>query len=81
MGCSVYAFIIVRLDRRDLSDRECGCTSDSCLLREPVGFATLASVFQFTRDQLIDAISESSEIFLVASEDESGETLYQLSPL
>ena len=76
MGCSVYAFIIVRLDRRDLSDREC-----SCLLREPVGFATLASVFQFTRDQLIDAISESSEIFLVASEDESGETLYQLSSL
>ncbi len=36
-----------------------------CLLREPVGFATLASLFQFTRDQLIDAISESSEIFLV----------------
>ncbi|MCP3462136.1 RNA-binding domain-containing protein [Bradyrhizobium sp. CCGUVB23] len=52
----------------------------ACLLGEPVSFSTLASLFQFTRDQLIDAISESSVVFLVATENDKGETLYQLSP-
>lgn len=49
------------------------------LLGEPVSFTTLSNLFQFTRDQLIDAISESSAVFLVASENDRGETLYQLS--
>ena len=48
------------------------------LIGEPIGFSTLSNLFQFTRDQLIEAISECSEVFLVPAKHD-GETLYQLS--
>ncbi|ANL25834.1 hypothetical protein AMJ96_PD00634 (plasmid) [Rhizobium sp. N113] len=37
------------------------------------------SLFQFTPEQIRDAISECASVFLSTSEDENGETLYQLA--
>jgi hypothetical protein len=49
------------------------------LLNEPVSFVTLVRLFQYSRDQLLDAISECSSVFLASQQDSGGDTLYQLT--
>lgn len=51
------------------------------LIREPVKFATLADILDFSTQVVVDALAETSNIFLSMSEDESGETNYQISPV
>ena len=50
------------------------------LAGEPTSFSTLAGLFQFSRDELREAISEASAVFLTAQLNEAGDTLYQLTP-
>ena len=48
-------------------------------LEEPVNFATIADLFQFTRDQVREALTECSSVFL-STFDAEFDTLYQLTP-
>jgi hypothetical protein len=50
------------------------------LVEEPISFSMIADFFQFPRDQVGSALSETSNIFLSTYDGASGETLYQLSP-
>lgn len=50
------------------------------LLSQPVGFSALLGILQISRDQIVDALNESSSIFLSTQETDEGETLYELVP-
>lgn len=50
------------------------------LVSEPISFSALSGLFQFSRDELREAIGEASAIFLTAQQSESGDTLHQLTP-
>ncbi len=51
------------------------------LLREPIRFTTLADLMDLSRQVVIDALTECSNIFLLTEEDSGGETVYMLSPV
>ncbi|PCK77484.1 hypothetical protein [Rhizobium sophoriradicis] len=66
-----------RLDRQGKSRHVLGALY---LIEKPISFAVLASLFQFTPEQIRDALSECASVFLSTTEDEQGETVYQLTP-
>lgn len=67
-------------DRLDNSGKARQVLAGLFLLEEPVTFTTLTNLFQFTPEQVREAISECASIFLSAFENEDGQTLYQLTP-
>ncbi|MBP1884886.1 hypothetical protein [Sinorhizobium mexicanum] len=67
-------------DRLDRSGKSRHVLGALYLVEEPVSFTTLSSLFQFTTEQIRDALSECASVFLSTAEDEQGETVYQLTP-
>lgn len=50
------------------------------LLEEPVQFSTIANLLNFNAQRVSDALSECGSIFLSTTENDFGETLFQLTP-
>ncbi len=67
-------------DRLDQSRKSRQLLAALALLEEPVDFSTLTQVLQYTRDVILDAMSECGSIFLSTQEGAGGDTLYQLTP-
>ncbi|MEI5666909.1 RNA-binding domain-containing protein [Bosea sp. CCNWLW174] len=67
-------------DRLDSSGKSRQLLAGLFLLEQPVSFSTLSGLFQFSKEQLRDALTECSGVFLSTLEGEGGETLYQLTP-
>ena len=67
-------------DRLDLNGRGRELLCALLLLESNVTFTSLVSIIPCPAEQIRDAISETSSIFLTSSENAVGETSYQLSP-
>jgi DNA polymerase III delta prime subunit len=68
-------------DRLDNRGRSRQILAALFLIDAPITFSTLAGIVpSFSEEQVRDAVSETSTIFLTTAENESGETIYQLSP-
>ncbi|MCZ8261160.1 MAG: hypothetical protein O9333_13640 [Beijerinckiaceae bacterium] len=67
-------------DRLDNTGKSRQVLAGLLLLREPISFSAFAGLFQFSREQVREALSECSSVFLSTFEGADGETMYQLTP-
>lgn len=67
-------------DRLSIQGRSRYVLAGLYLLNEPITFSAFCGLTQMSPEHLKEALSETGSIFVSRSEDESGETLYQLTP-
>jgi AAA ATPase domain len=67
-------------DRLDNTGKSRQVLAGLLLLREPISFSAFAGLFQFSREQVREALSECSSVFLSTFEGADGDTMYQLTP-
>jgi tetratricopeptide (TPR) repeat protein len=65
-------------DRLQQQGRSRNLLAGLYLVAESISTSTMSGLFKFSPQQLSDAIGECGTIFLSTSEDDAGETLYQL---
>lgn len=67
-------------DRLDRNGKSRAVLAALMLLETPTTFTLLCGLVPFSQDQVKDAIAETSGIFLSSSENDAGETTYEIAP-